>query len=83
MTSEWAPIRTPHESQDRPPTGGEIYFFRSHPHLENDFRIVAEPSTAYNCIGWSIGFNTRWIDGGTREQMRLLCKSCAWGGTRL
>lgn len=27
----------------------------------------------YNCFAWSIGFQDRWINGGTREQMKILC----------
>jgi hypothetical protein len=83
MASQWCPVRTPPVNGDRQPTQGEILFFRSYPHLLNNFRIVAEYNIAYNCIGWSVGFNNRWIDGGTREQMRRLCKSRAWGDTRL
>jgi hypothetical protein len=83
MTSQWVPVRTPHPSHDRNPHPGEILFFRSYPLLQNHFSVVAEESAAYNCIGWSVGFDNRWIDGGTQEQMRLLCKSSVWGGTRL
>jgi hypothetical protein len=83
MASEWAPVPTPPADRDRQPTEGEIQFFKSHPHLVANFKIVAEKDPVYNCMGWSLGFNDRWIDGGTPEQMRRLCKSRAWSDTRL
>lgn len=69
MTTEAQPEYPP----KAPTKTQKEYYEAAFPHLGN-FSVIGNATNNYNCISWSVGFNDRWIDAGSREQMVTLCE---------
>lgn len=69
MANTHDPLQCP-----RPLTEGEKITFGNIPAL-NPAQCTAlhPPSKKYNCVAWSLGYQDRWIDPGTKTQMENMC----------
>lgn len=77
MPVTWYPVPTPAANSATTPTAGELAVFKvgfaRFPNI-GDFMVFEHAkNTNYNCFAWSLGFQDRWLEGGTRAEMVRLC----------
>lgn len=84
MPPAWSPVPTPPASLLRDPSEGELATWEKGPNKFPDIgnfkvykSVPGSDDTPYNCFAWSVGFTDRWLEGGTREQMKALCEYLA------
>ncbi|ROV99684.1 hypothetical protein VSDG_03026 [Cytospora chrysosperma] len=90
MPIKWWPIATPSSSRLRAPTEGELATWKNGPDrfpnikdvkVYTDTHIIPG-ERQYNCFAWSLGFQDRWVDGGTRDEMVKLFSTSLSDGSK-